>query len=143
MPRSRPLPARSALHRSWLALCILAAPILLGLCLSVEQGQATLFGLAGPACVVGEALGEHACPGCGLTRSTALVMHGSWRESFDLHPGGWLIVLLCAAGILVHADALRRGVITSAHDQLLRSGRALLVLGLAAAWIIKISTQAP
>jgi hypothetical protein len=34
-------------------------------------------------------LGFDHCPGCGLGRSIALLMHGKWEASFNMHPLGW------------------------------------------------------
>jgi hypothetical protein len=36
------------------------------------------------------------CPGCGLTRSFAALMHGHLRESIDFHPLGLVIALWLA-----------------------------------------------
>jgi hypothetical protein len=36
------------------------------------------------------------CPGCGLTRSFAALMHGHLRESIDFHPLGVVIALWLA-----------------------------------------------
>ncbi len=50
-----------------------------------------------PLCAVRTFLGVE-CPGCGLTRSLAALVHGHLRASIDLHPlgiviAGWLAYL--------------------------------------------------
>jgi hypothetical protein len=101
----------------------------------VDAERATLLGHAGPTCPVGATLGPVACPGCGLTRSTALILQGDWSTAFAVHPGGWIIVLLCSAGALIHGDILRRGSASRRHRRLLRAGRWVLLLGLAGSWL--------
>lgn len=116
---------------------------MLGICLTVDSENATLLGLSGPPCVIGEVLGPRACPGCGITRSTALVMHGAWYEALVLHPAGWMVVLLCAAGALVHIDILRRGARSANHDRLLRVGWAIFAGGLTLAWLLRLVVLTP
>ncbi|MFQ5655432.1 MAG: DUF2752 domain-containing protein [Planctomycetota bacterium] len=116
-------------------LILLAAPLLLGLCIEGTGERATLCGVEGPPCLVGEALGERACPGCGLTRSTTLALHGDFRQAFAVHPGGLLVVVLCLAGILVRADALRRGGDSPGHEMLIGLGRRAFLIGMLAAWL--------
>ena len=130
-------------RRSLLALLLLATPLVLGLCMQADIDQATLFGYGGPPCVLGEALGPQACPGCGLTRSTALVLDGAWGAATILHPAGWLVVLLCAAGVLIHTDILRRGRRPSGHTRLLRLGRWTFAGGLAVAWLLRMAVLTP
>jgi Protein of unknown function (DUF2752) len=55
-----------------------------------------LFGLALPSLCGFKLLTTWDCPGCGLTRSLILALHGNFRESFQLHIWGipLLVVLM-------------------------------------------------
>ena len=134
---------RATRRRSSLALLLLAAPLVLGLCLRADAHGVTLFGISGPTCAVGESFGQHACPGCGLTRSTALLLDGAWAEATLLHPAGWLVVLLCAAGLVIHTDILRRGRRTAGHVRLLRWGRWTFAGGIVLAWLLRWAVLGP
>jgi hypothetical protein len=79
-----------------LALCGLV--LLLGLAASASPERATVLGLEGPACLVSTLLGEGACPSCGLTRSTALALHGQLGVALSVHGAGPLVALLALAG---------------------------------------------
>ena len=110
MRRSPPfLPRPSALPRSigLLLLCLL--PLGVGWMVEVDRGSATLFGIEGPACPVGATLGEHACPGCGLTRATALSVQGRFPEALAVHPAGPAVAALALLGALVATRRLVRG----------------------------------
>ncbi len=132
-------PTRPAAHRQSLyALALLCIPLMLGLFVVVDADRATLVGLEGPTCPVGASLGEAACPGCGLIRSTALVLQGQAAAATAVHPAGWLVVLLCIGGVLVHGDIVRRGRRTAAHRRLLSWGYVSFVVGLAATWVVRL-----
>lgn len=118
---------------------LLATPLVLGLCLRADANAVTLFGWSGPACALGETLGPHACPGCGLTRSTALVLRGAWGEAAVLHPAGWLVVFLCAAGLAIHTQILWRGRRSASHEDLLSWGRWTFASGLVIAWLSRLA----
>ena len=125
--------------RATIAVLLLAAPLAIGLCLEATPEKATLLGWEGPSCLVADHLGEAACPGCGLTRSTALWVQGDFAGSTAAHPVGWLVVLLCAAGIALYTDIFRRGQTTSLHRRLLRSGRWAFASGIVAAWVLRLA----
>jgi len=116
---------------------LLAAPLVLGLCIEASGERATLFGLEGPGCLVSDNLGQAACPGCGLTRSTALLMHGQWGAASAVHPAGWLVGLLCGLGVLLYADIARRGQRTRTHHRLLRTGQWTFATAIVAVWLAR------
>ena len=132
-----PLPTLDC-RRSWIMAGILAGALLLGVLVKADTERATLFGLEGPHCLLGSAIGETACPGCGLTRSTALLLDGEWGEATRVHPACWVVVMGCFFGLLVHLDILRRGRRTSVHRTILSVGHGVFVTGLTAAWLLRL-----
>lgn len=101
---------------------------------TVSREAATWFGVRGPICPLGHLLGEHACPGCGLTRGTALVVQGQWREAWTIHPGGFVVAALCVGAVLLHLDVLARGKVLDVHLRLRSAGRWCFVAGILLAW---------
>lgn len=116
-----------------LAICI--GVIAAGLAVEVSAEAAHWHGAEGPKCLVRGILGDEACPGCGLTRATALVLQGRWGDAWRIHAGGFVVALLCCAGIPLHLDILRRGEVRSVHRRLGRAGRWALLLGVVAPWL--------
>lgn len=55
------------------------------------------------------ALTGYSCFGCGMTRSTALFLHGSWGASFAHHPFGGAFVLAWGASAAHHLAQNLRG----------------------------------
>ena len=88
-------------RRSRLPLLILLAPLVLGAAADVDERKATILGVEASPCPVRLLAGEHVCPGCGLTRSTALAVQGDWASSWHVHPAGILVAVLCVAGVLL------------------------------------------
>ncbi len=139
MPRILPPETEPGVRRrATLTALVLALPLLLGAWMTADAHEASLAGIEGPPCPVGATLGETVCPGCGLTRSTALSVQGRFDDAFAVHPAGMLVVLLCVSGLLVQADILRRGSSTETHRKLRRLGRLVFVAGLLAAYGIRI-----
>ncbi len=107
-----PVPAshrQADLARSRFAAVLLAIPILVGPWIRIEGKGASLFGVEGPACVAGRWMGQTAgCPGCGLTRSTALTLQGDVPGALAFHWAGPLLVAACLGGLAVHLDILLR-----------------------------------
>lgn len=144
IPASRsepPLPesARSerGRPRRWDALALLAicvAVVAVGLAVQVDAERAHLHGVEGPKCWLRGALGDDACPGCGLTRSTALVLQGQWGSALDLHVGGFVVALLAVAGIPWQLDRWLGGE-RPVHRRLSRVAGVLLLAGVVLPWL--------
>ena len=112
-PRSAPppLPPDSASGRETQSLAMLA--ICLGVLtaasvIEVSPERVHVHGIEGPPCLVRGVFGDAACPGCGLTRSTAFVLQGAWGSAWAIHPGGFVIALLCGVGIPLNFVEWRR-----------------------------------
>ncbi len=125
-------------RRSFVMVIILMGALLLGIFIEADPRQATLCGLRGPYCPLGATIGEAACPGCGPTRSTALLLDGKWRAATSVHPAGWVVIVCCLLGVFVHVDILRRGRRTRIHRVVLPVGHGLFVTGLAVAWLLRL-----
>ncbi len=132
-PETRVSPSKPWGSLGILAICV--GVIAAGLAVEVSSDQAHWHGAEGPRCLVRGIFGDEACPGCGLTRATALVLQGRWREAWEIHGGGFVIALLCCAGIPLHLDILRRGEVRSVHRHLGRIGRWALLVGVVAPWL--------
>lgn len=105
---------------------------------TVDSRRAAWFGIEGPQCLVNRVLGPHVCPGCGLTRSTALAVQGRIAEAASLHAGGIAVALLCLGAIAVHLDVVRRGRVLDAHLALRSLGRKALLAGVLGAWLWRL-----
>jgi Protein of unknown function (DUF2752) len=131
--------AKADRARSRFAVVLLALPLVLGLLIQVKGPSATLFGLQGPTCVVGEVLGAAGCPGCGLTRSTALALHGDLAGAAALNWAGLVLVVACVLGLVLHLDILiRAGRRTARHGRLLTVGTHLFGASVLVAWLIRL-----
>jgi hypothetical protein len=104
--------------------------------------QATLVmsGLPGWPCPVRHALGIP-CPGCGLTRATAALLHGDWQTSLKLHAFAPLFVLALAlilvAGLL--PEGPRRRLVSCIETFEHRTGiTAVLLACLMFYWLIRL-----
>lgn len=139
MPPDPSHPPHPDLARSRFAVLVLAAPLVLGLLVRVRGTQATLFGLEGPTCVVGGWCGPAGCPGCGLTRSTALTVQGDLGPALALNWAGPLLVLACLGGLALHLDILLRTCRrTRAHERILRLGTVGLALAVLLSWAARL-----
>lgn len=125
-------------RRSRLPVFVLLLPLLLGAVADADENQARVLGVEATPCPVRLLAGEHTCPGCGLTRGTALAVQGEWGRSWNVHPAGILIAVLCVLGLALRfwmrVDPNRAPV----HAVLLRHGHVIFVLGILAAWIVRL-----
>jgi len=126
------------LRGSALAVLLLAFPLVVGALAEADERHAALLGMEAAPCPIRLVAGDHACPGCGLSRSTVLAVHGELSRSWRVHAAGILILLLCVGGIAVHAHILATRRRSRWHERVLRFGRRLFALGLLGAWILHL-----
>lgn len=133
-------PMKCGPERRWplVSAALLAGVLAAAALMDATPRDATLFGIQGPPCALRALAGENACPGCGLTRSTALTVHGRLAEAVRVHPAGPLVALLCALGLLVYLHAVVRGRMEGVHLRLIGLGRKVFVVGLAAGWLVRL-----
>lgn len=129
------VPRRSDRSRSVAPFVLLLGLFVVGALVEATPERATLFGVEGPVCPSRWLLGSSGCPGCGLTRGTALWLDGDFAASWSIHPAASLVVVLGGLGALLHAWVLLRGVRFEWIDRALRSGRYLFLAGLLASWL--------
>ena len=85
---------RSARGAALLRMTAAASTLAIASVATVDHDAARWGSFRGPRCVVGECLGSFACPGCGLVRSVASLLHGEVERAFWFHPGGIAVTLL-------------------------------------------------
>ncbi len=124
-------------HASVVPFLVLVGTLVVGFMLEATPDTATLFGVAGPPCP-STWLVDAGCPGCGLTRGTALLLDGQFSLATRLQPASWLVVVLAALGALLHGIVLVRGKQTEWIDRLLRTGRVIFVVGLLVVWLARL-----
>ena len=134
-PPARPCSARAA---SIAPFVLLASTLALGALVQATPDSATLFGVAGPGCPSTHLIGPVGCPGCGLTRGTALLLDGNFAAATRLQPAAWLVVAFAAAGALIHGGVLVTGRTSAWTAGLLRSGRVTFTAGLLLAWLARL-----
>jgi hypothetical protein len=143
MPTSRPIPPlRASASRARLGAAawalLFALPLLLGSAAQVDERAATCFGLAAPACAIGSLVAPELCPGCGLSRGVALLLHGHGREALRLAPAAPAIVLACALGLALQLAVLARGRRLPFHAALREHGGRALAASLLLAWFVRV-----
>ncbi|MCA8977450.1 MAG: DUF2752 domain-containing protein [Planctomycetes bacterium] len=122
-----------------LAMVAPTAVLVLAATATASRQAATWFGMRGPICPLGHLLGEHACPGCGLTRGTSMAVQGHWHDAWAVNPGGFVVAALCVAAILLHADVWRRARVLDGHLRLRSLGRWFFLVGILLAWALRAS----
>jgi|FLOH01.1.fsa_nt_gi hypothetical protein len=129
-------PSRGALG----AFLLSAVILLVGLSVSVDVEHASLFGVEGPVCFLGELGGDLACPSCGLTRSTSLILQGEISSGIALNPNGLLVVLFATVGFglgaLSFLSARAEGLLQRFSQ---RAGR-LFMTALLSVWLFRLFT---
>lgn len=95
-----------------------------------------------PLCAVQGFLGVE-CPGCGLTRSFAALVHGQVRTSIDLHPLGiviaaWLLYLFGRHAVVLATGKGCRPLLTQPQ----RDHIILVFLGaMLLQWVVRLWVQ--
>ena len=139
---SRPQAAESGVEppaQRALALALLLGMFAAGALIEADANGARLFGVEGPECPSRLVLPDHGCPGCGLTRATAMILDGDTAGATRLHPGAWLVVVLGAAGTLMRAALLVSPRKSDWIHRQLRNGRLLFLGGLPAIWLARLA----
>ena len=143
-PKPPPLPSKprsrgTSRRGDGLALALLLGMFAAGALVEADASGARLFGVEGPECPSRLVLPDHGCPGCGLTRATAMLLDGDATGATQLHPGAWLVVMLGGAGTLFRAALLMFPRKSDWIHRQLRSGRVLFLLGLLAIWLARLA----
>jgi len=136
MPNQRRNPGGT--RRSRLPLVVLLLPLLLGAVADADEKHATVLGVEAAPCPVRLLAGEHACPGCGLSRATALAVQGQWNRSWGVHPAGIVVAALCALGLAMRLSMRFARRNAAGGESLLRYGHHIFVLGILAAWLVRL-----
>jgi hypothetical protein len=125
-------------RRSRLPLFVLVLPLLLGAVAEVDENHAAVFGIEASPCPLRLLAGERACPGCGLTRGTALAVQGEWSRAWNVQPAGIVVAALCALGLALRCWTRVDPHRTRLQAALLRRGPVLFTLGILAAWVVRL-----
>ena len=138
-PPSRPRSGGSSQRRNALALALLLGMFAAGALIEADASSARFIGVEDPECPSRLVLPDHGCPGCGLTRATAMILDGDTAAATRLHPGAWLVVVLGAAGTLMRAALLASpGKSEWIHRQQCH-GKLLFLGGLLAIWPARLA----
>ncbi|HEX8818313.1 MAG TPA: DUF2752 domain-containing protein [Archangium sp.] len=98
------------------------------------------FGLPGWPCPVRHTLGIP-CPGCGLSRAIAALLHGDWRGALAGHAFApfFLAALVLLVGMALLPEALRRrGIAGVARFERHTGLTALLLVALVVYWLVRL-----
>jgi len=136
METRRRSPERTRTSR--LPVVVLLLPLLLGAVADADENHASVLGIEATPCPVRLLAGEHACPGCGLSRGTALAVQGEWGRSWRVHPAGIVVAALCALGLAVRLWMRFAPGRALAHQTLLRHGHVIFVFGILAGWAVRL-----
>ncbi|MEM8882758.1 MAG: DUF2752 domain-containing protein [Planctomycetota bacterium] len=126
-------------RRAFVSAAVLGVLLMAALAMRATPEEASLAGVEGPSCALRMLFGEHSCPGCGLTRATALAAQGEAAAAWRTHPAGLLVVALLAAGLLVQLSIAVAGRSGGRHAFLIKAGRLALFAGVLGGWILKWS----
>lgn len=129
-----------ARRKSCFSLLVLGLMFAIGALVVATPQSATLFGINGPTCPSRWILPDHGCPGCGLTRGTALILDGEFRAANAVQPAAWLVVLLGAAAAALHAVGMVRPKNYAWIARLLSIGRVVFLIGLLTIWLVRLAS---
>lgn len=136
-PFSNSHPSALVRRKSAGALIVLMVILWLGLLLQATAEGATLSSIAGPECLIRNWIGERACPGCGLTRASSLVLHGEFSTAMAVNAGGFFLVGVAVFWSLIHSVILIRGQRSAALVGWLTVGRHVLLFGVILGWVLR------
>jgi len=123
----------------WIWLVLLMVPLVVAPFMEVSPERATLLGVEGPICP-SRLVTDAGCPGCGLTRGTALVIQGRIPEALSLQPVALMVVAFSGLGVILRGDILWRNRMTSLHAALLAAAHRVFVVAVFAVWIGRLLT---
>ncbi|MEM1450866.1 MAG: DUF2752 domain-containing protein [Planctomycetota bacterium] len=126
-------------RRSALVLFLLLGLFAVAALVEASPERATLAGIEGPPCPSTYVLGDVGCPGCGLTRATAMLLDGEFGSATNLQPAAWLVLALAAVAAMVHARIAVTGRTTAWNGRVLRSARVVLLGGLLLVWLARLA----
>lgn len=89
-----------------------------------------------PGCTFHRLTGFH-CPGCGMTRAAAALLHGEVAAAFRLNPVGILLLPLALAGLAIELLGWVRGRPLPFHMNPGARGAWALVLIIAGFWVLR------
>jgi hypothetical protein len=98
------------------------------------------FGLPAWSCPIRHTLGIP-CPGCGLSRAIAALLHGDWRTALERHAFAPVILaalVLLVGMALLPEPARRRGIALVARFERLTGLTALLLVALVVYWLARL-----
>ncbi|MCA9003279.1 MAG: DUF2752 domain-containing protein [Planctomycetes bacterium] len=136
-PQSSTRDAAAIRRGSAAALIVFLGVLALGLSLNATVDGATLGGVEGPDCLIRSFAGERACPGCGLTRSLSLILHGHFFEAWTVNAGGFFLVGVLAFWSYLHSWMFVRGERTLSAVRWLTHSRRFLLLGVILGWVLR------
>ncbi|MEM9379072.1 MAG: DUF2752 domain-containing protein [Planctomycetota bacterium] len=126
-------------RRSAVTLALLLGLVAVASLVEATPQAATLAGLEGPPCLARHVFGEVGCPGCGLTRATAMALDGDLASATRLHPGVWLVLGVAAIAAAVHGYVAVTGISAVWTGRVLRSARVALLGGLLLVWLARLA----
>lgn len=107
---------------------------------AVLHAGLTLAGLPGWTCPIRTYLGIP-CPGCGLSRATAALLHGDWQTSFTFHAFAplFLMALILITGVTLLPTPIRRRLIQRISLIESQTGlTAIFLFGLVFYWLARL-----
>lgn len=119
-------------------LVVSAVVVIVALTMKVDAQQASLFGIEGPVCFLGELSDGKACPGCGLTRSTGLIMQGRLSEGFALNPAGMLVVLFSVLGLALGLFSFFSAQASALLTTFSKRAAPIFVLVMVVVWLLDL-----
>ncbi len=104
---------------------------------SVELGKVTVLGHAVPSLCMFHRITGFDCPGCGLTRSFVLALHGQWHNSYLMHLWGIPLVAIVAFQIPYRFWRAAGGPPFQFHPRLGRWFRVFVIFSVLLPWAFK------
>jgi hypothetical protein len=130
---------RSARGAALLRMTAAASTLAIASVATVDNDAARWGLFRGPRCVVGECLGSFACPGCGLVRSVASLLHGEVERAFWFHPGGIAVALLLMFSFAFDACSIARPSLQSWASRSRRRALRIAMVAVLLGYVVRLS----